>query len=98
MHKYIIAIIVCSSFFLVGVGSLLVMAADTPAGKPAPGITQDQANEAFTRLNYIGTREAEILAEIGKLEQEKARLTQIVRLYQAQEAKKVKQEDKGKKQ
>ena len=46
MQKYIIAIIVCASFFLAGVGSLPVMAADQGA-KDAVG-KQEQGIASYT--------------------------------------------------
>jgi len=58
------------------------------------GITEQQARDAATRLNYIGTREAEIVAEIGRLESEKSQLTRIILAYQSQEAKKEKESKK----
>lgn len=93
MHKYItmaIVVMALSGFCLVPVPG---MAADQ-GKKDTVGITEQQARDAATRLNYIGTREAEIVAEIGRLESEKSQLTRIILAYQSQEAKKEKESKK----
>lgn len=93
MHKYITMAIVVMALSGFCLASVPLMAADQGV-KDTVGITEQQARDAATRLNYIGTREAEIVAEIGRLESEKSQLTRIILAYQSQEAKKEKESKK----